>query len=156
MRGHYVTRREANTAILAGAAVLVAGPASATQETEPIALPPPRSTGGKPLIEALMPMTMMCRQYGAVRSPLGRLTPNAAHRRSDKTCGGNGRSEYSRVDRRSRLGAPTPVPRTSEVAVFCSSVSHRPILSETWAVGRNVAALSARITSSREIIPTNW
>ena len=50
----YVTRREANTAILAGAAVLVAAPASATQETEPIALPPPRSTGGKPLIEALM------------------------------------------------------------------------------------------------------
>jgi nitroreductase len=50
----YMTRREANTAILAGAAVLVAAPASATQETEPIALPPPRSTGGKPLIEALM------------------------------------------------------------------------------------------------------
>ena len=49
-----MTRREANTAILAGAAVLVAGPASATQETEPIALPPPRSMGGKPLIEALM------------------------------------------------------------------------------------------------------
>ena len=49
-----MTRREANTAILAGAAVLVAGPASAAQETEPIALPPPRSTGGKPLIEALM------------------------------------------------------------------------------------------------------
>ena len=48
-----MTRREANTAILAGAAVLVAAPASATQ-TAPIALPPPRSTGGKPLIEALM------------------------------------------------------------------------------------------------------
>ena len=50
----YMTRREANTAMLAGAAVLAAGPASATQETEPIALPPPRSMGGKPLIEALM------------------------------------------------------------------------------------------------------
>ena len=49
-----MTRRQANTAILAGAAVLVAAPASATQETEPIALPPPRGTGGKPLIEALM------------------------------------------------------------------------------------------------------
>jgi hypothetical protein len=28
--------------------------------------------------------------------------PNAAHRRSDKTCGGNGCSEYSRLERRSR------------------------------------------------------
>jgi hypothetical protein len=91
----YMSRRQANTAILAGAAVLVAAPASATQETEPIALPPPRSTGGKPLIEALMLrrstaniLSGLCRyksyrtsygrrQYGAVRSPLGRLTPNA-------------------------------------------------------------------------------
>ena len=35
----YMTRRQANTAILAGAAVLVAAPASATQETEPIRRP---------------------------------------------------------------------------------------------------------------------
>jgi nitroreductase len=69
MRGHYVTRREANTAILAGAAVLVAAPASATQETEPITLPPPRSTGGKPLIEALM-LRRSTREYSERPLPL--------------------------------------------------------------------------------------
>ena len=47
-----MTRREANTALLAGA-VLAAGPALAAEETKAIALPPPRSSGGKPLIEAL-------------------------------------------------------------------------------------------------------
>ena len=64
-----MTRREANTAILAGAAVLVAAPASATQETEPIALPPPRSTGGKPLIEALM-LRRSTREYSERSLPL--------------------------------------------------------------------------------------
>ena len=64
-----MTRREANTAILAGAAVLVAAPASATQETEPIALPPPRSTGGKPLIEALM-LRRSTREYSERPLPL--------------------------------------------------------------------------------------
>ena len=44
-----MTRREANAGILASAIVAVA-PALAA---EAIALPPPRSTGGKPLIEAL-------------------------------------------------------------------------------------------------------
>jgi hypothetical protein len=62
-------RRQANTAILAGAAVLVAAPASATQETEPIALPPPRSTGGKPLIEALM-LRRSTREYSERPLPL--------------------------------------------------------------------------------------
>ena len=65
----YMTRRQANTAILAGAAVLVAAPASATQETEPIALPPPRSTGGKPLIEALM-LRRSTREYSERPLPL--------------------------------------------------------------------------------------
>jgi hypothetical protein len=60
MGGSYMTRRDANTAILAGAAVLVAGPASATQETETIARPPPRSKGDKPLIEALMLRRSTC------------------------------------------------------------------------------------------------
>jgi hypothetical protein len=64
-----MTRREANTAILAGAAVLVAGPASATQETEAIALPPPRSMGGKPLIEALM-LRRSTREYSERPLPL--------------------------------------------------------------------------------------
>src|SRR5664280_1861697 len=44
-----MTRREANAGILASA-VVAAAPALAA---EAIALPPPRSTGGKPLIEAL-------------------------------------------------------------------------------------------------------
>ena len=65
----YMTRREANTAILTGAAVLVAAPASATQEAEPIALPPPRSTGGKPLIEALM-LRRSTREYSERPLPL--------------------------------------------------------------------------------------
>jgi hypothetical protein len=65
----YMSRRQANTAILAGAAVLVAAPASATQETEPIALPPPRSTGGKPLIEALM-LRRSTREYSERPLPL--------------------------------------------------------------------------------------
>ena len=45
-----MTRREANAAL---GAVLAAGPALAAKETEAIALPPPRSKGGQPLIEAL-------------------------------------------------------------------------------------------------------
>ena len=44
-----MTRREANAGILASA-VVAAAPALAA---EVVALPPPRSTGGKPLIEAL-------------------------------------------------------------------------------------------------------
>ncbi len=47
-----ITRRETNAALLAGA-VLAAGPALAAKEPEAIALPPPRSKGGLPLIEAL-------------------------------------------------------------------------------------------------------
>jgi hypothetical protein len=47
-----MTRREANAGILASAMVAV-GPALAAEETTTIALPPPRNTGGKPLIEAL-------------------------------------------------------------------------------------------------------
>lgn len=47
-----MTRREASAGILAGAVVAVA-PAIAAEETKSIALPPPRRTGGKPLIDAL-------------------------------------------------------------------------------------------------------
>ena len=47
-----MTRREANAGILASA-VLAARPALAANETKAIALPPPRSKGGRPLIEAL-------------------------------------------------------------------------------------------------------
>jgi nitroreductase len=47
-----LTRRETNVTLLASA-VLAAGPALAAKEPEAIALPPPRSKGGLPLIEAL-------------------------------------------------------------------------------------------------------
>jgi len=47
-----MTRRQANAGILAGAAV-VAAPGMATQEVKPWTLPPPRSTGGGPLMEVL-------------------------------------------------------------------------------------------------------
>src|SRR5664280_1263371 len=47
-----MTRREATTALLGGA-VLAVGPALAAENAEAVALPPPRSKGGKPLIEAL-------------------------------------------------------------------------------------------------------
>jgi hypothetical protein len=47
-----MNRRQANTAILAAAAT-PAAPGKAAQALEQIALPPPRSAGGKPLTEAL-------------------------------------------------------------------------------------------------------
>jgi nitroreductase len=47
-----MTRREANAGILASA-VVAAGPALAAEEAKTIALLPPRSAGGKPLIDAL-------------------------------------------------------------------------------------------------------
>jgi nitroreductase len=50
-----MTRREANTAILAGAAALAAAAGARAQATpSPRLLPPPRRTGGQPLIDALM------------------------------------------------------------------------------------------------------
>ena len=48
-----MTRRETNAGILASAMV-AGGSAFAAEEAKTVALPPPRSTGGKPLIEALM------------------------------------------------------------------------------------------------------
>ena len=47
-----MTRREASTALLAGA-VSVAAPALARADTGAVELPAPRQSGGKPLIEAL-------------------------------------------------------------------------------------------------------
>ena len=47
-----MTRREVNAGILAGA-VVATGPVLAAVETKTVVLPPPRRTGGKPLIDAL-------------------------------------------------------------------------------------------------------
>jgi len=48
-----MSRRQAMTAILAGTALAAATPTMATQRPEPLALPPPQSTGGKALMDAL-------------------------------------------------------------------------------------------------------
>jgi len=58
------TRREANAAILAGAAI-AAAPAMAAQALTPSPLPLPRKAGGKPLTEALK-----MRIYFALRKTL--------------------------------------------------------------------------------------
>ena len=47
-----MTRRETNAGIVASAAVMAA-PVLAAEEAKTMALPPPRTAGGKPLIEAL-------------------------------------------------------------------------------------------------------
>jgi nitroreductase len=48
-----MTRRQAGAGLLASAALAAATPVAAAEEVEPRALPPPRSTGGQPLIAAL-------------------------------------------------------------------------------------------------------
>jgi len=48
-----ITRREANIGLVASAALAAAGRAAAVEELPALDLPPPRSEGGKPLIEAL-------------------------------------------------------------------------------------------------------
>ena len=48
-----MTRRQANSGILASAALAAAPAFAATQELKPIELPPPRAEGGMPLLNAL-------------------------------------------------------------------------------------------------------
>ena len=48
-----ITRREANLGLLASAAMAAACGLASAQELQALDLPPPRSEGGKPLIEAL-------------------------------------------------------------------------------------------------------
>ena len=48
-----MTRREASAGLLVSAALAAAPAVGATAQPKPLALPPPRSTGGQPLIEAL-------------------------------------------------------------------------------------------------------
>jgi nitroreductase len=48
-----MTRREMGAGILAGAALAATSPVAAAQDLKPLALPPPRSDGGMPLIAAL-------------------------------------------------------------------------------------------------------
>ena len=48
-----ITRREANLGLLASAAMAAACGLASAQELQALDLPPPRSQGGKPLIEAL-------------------------------------------------------------------------------------------------------
>jgi hypothetical protein len=48
-----MTRRQANAGILASAALVAVPVFAATQKLKPIELPPPRTEGGMPLINAL-------------------------------------------------------------------------------------------------------
>jgi len=48
-----MTRREMSAGMLAGAALAATSPVAAAQDLKPLALPPPRSDGGVPLIAAL-------------------------------------------------------------------------------------------------------
>ena len=48
-----MTRRQANSGILASAALAAAPAFAATQELKPIELPPPRAEGGTSLLNAL-------------------------------------------------------------------------------------------------------
>ena len=63
-----MTRRNMNAGILASAAV-AAGPVFGAEEAKTIALPPPRSKGGKPLIEALA-LRRSTREYAPRPLPL--------------------------------------------------------------------------------------
>jgi nitroreductase len=57
-----ITRRDANIGLISSAAVLAAGCVAPAEEASVIELPPPRSRGGKPLIEALR-LRRSIRQY---------------------------------------------------------------------------------------------
>jgi Nitroreductase family len=48
-----MTRREANIGLISSAVFASLGSLARAQELKPLELPPPRSQGGKPLIEAL-------------------------------------------------------------------------------------------------------
>ena len=63
-----MTRREVGAALLVGAG-LAAGPTLAGEEAKTIALPPPRSTGGKPLIDSLK-LRRSTREYSDQPLPL--------------------------------------------------------------------------------------
>ena len=73
-----------NAGILASAAV-AAGPVFGAEETKTIALPPPRSKGGKPLIEALA-LRRSTREYAspvvAATDPVGPLMGGIRHQSS--------------------------------------------------------------------------
>ncbi len=64
-----ITRREANIGLVASAALAAAGRAAAVEELPALDLPPPRSEGGKPLIEALR-LRRSIREYSPRALPL--------------------------------------------------------------------------------------
>ena len=102
----------------------------------------------------------MWRQYGAVRSPLGRLMPNAAHNRSDRTCGGNGRSEYSRIYRRSASASMSGLPPLlrgggSAIASAFSAASGRSNCKNRAAQKRGVSLASCHAGRSHFSNPTH-
>src|SRR3974377_2048145 len=68
-----MTRREAGIGLISSAALATAGSLAGAQETTALELPPPRSEGGKPLIEALR-LRRSIREYAARPLPLQTLS----------------------------------------------------------------------------------
>ena len=68
-----VTRRQANSGILASAALAAVPAFAATQKLKPIELPPPRSEGGMPLINALK-LRHSTREFSERQLPLPTLS----------------------------------------------------------------------------------
>ena len=68
-----MTRREASIGLVSSAALASAGSLAGAQETTALELPPPRSEGGKPLIEALR-LRRSIREYAARPLPLQTLS----------------------------------------------------------------------------------
>jgi nitroreductase len=66
-RANPMTRRDANAALLAGA-LSTAAPAWAVTDTADVVLPPPRKSGGKPLLDALW-LRRSTRQYADRQLP---------------------------------------------------------------------------------------
>ena len=64
-----MTRRDASIGLIAGAAIAAAGSVVGAQETKVLELPPPRSEGGKPLIETLR-LRRSIREYASRQLPL--------------------------------------------------------------------------------------
>src|ERR1017187_8735609 len=66
--------------------------------------------------------------------------PNAAHNRSDSTCGGSGRSAYSRMERRSFSasirGFPPDARGGGSVLVFAASAASPGVLAKIAAEAR--------------------
>jgi hypothetical protein len=83
-----------------------------------------------------------------VRSPLGRLTPKAAHNKSESVCIGSERLEYARVERR-RLSAESngcpPSRRGAGSGIAFISAAEPNMLPVIAALAKIPATVSRRV-----------